>query len=109
MTKRSVTTLLALSVISASALVAPGMVMPAAAQVDFSVTVGTPPPPPRYEPVPPPRAGYVWAPGYWRWEHDHHVWETGRWMARREDYRWVADHWVRHEGGYSHMPGHWEH
>ena len=38
---------------------------PASAQVSFSLSVGTPPPPMRYEVVPAPRPGYVWAPGYW--------------------------------------------
>jgi hypothetical protein len=83
------------------------LAMPAAAQ-NFSVTIGTAPPAPQYEVVPPPRAGYAWAPGYWRWEHNHHVWEAGHWMEHREGYRWEPDHWVRHEGGYSHVPGHWD-
>jgi len=104
MMKRCVSMFLALAVISA-----PAMVTPAAAQVGFNVTIGTPPPPPRYEVVPPPRDGYAWAPGYWRWERDHHVWEGGHWIERHENYRWEPDHWVRHEGGYSHMPGHWVH
>ena len=42
---------------------------PAAArtQVAVGVRIGVAPPPPRFERVPPPRRGYVWAPGYWRW------------------------------------------
>lgn len=36
----------------------------AAAQVSVNINIGTPPPAPRYEAPPPPRGGYIWAPGY---------------------------------------------
>jgi hypothetical protein len=93
MMKRHLFTALAATAISMPALVVPAMVTPAAAQVDVSVTIGTPPPPPRYEVVPAPRAGYVWAPGYWQWEGSRHVWAPGHWIAERQGYRWVPDHW----------------
>lgn len=82
MMSRSVLTFLAATVISAPVALAPALVTPAAAQVDFNLSIGTtqpPPPPVVYEVVPTPRAGYVWAPGAWRWENNRHVWHAGRW------------------------------
>ncbi|WP_338034310.1 hypothetical protein [Komagataeibacter melaceti] len=38
-----------------------------------------PPPPPRYEVVPRPRRGYVWAPGRWVWYQRGYVWRRGGW------------------------------
>lgn len=61
----------------------------AAAAVYVEVT----PPEPRYEVAPPPRAGFVWAPG-------HYVWRDGR-------YHWVRGHWVREKHGMYWHPGHW--
>ena len=51
MMKRHLFAALAAAAISTPALIAPAMVSPAAAQVDLSITIGTPPPPPRYEVV----------------------------------------------------------
>src|SRR6185437_3696176 len=77
---------------------------PASAAVGFSISVNTPPPPPRYERVPGPRAGYIWAPGYWRWGGHRYVWIGGTWYPRRDGYvyygpRWVQSdgHWVYHD------------
>ena len=91
--------ILAAAAISTPALIAPAMVTPAAAQVDFNVSIGVPPPAPFYEVVPAPRAGYVWAPGYWRWDGGRHVWAPGHWMAERHGYHWVPDRWAHVEGG----------
>ena len=74
MLKRTVFTALAAAAVSTSALVAPAMLTPAAAQASLNVVIGVPPPAPVYEVVPAPRAGYVWAPGYYRWEGGRHVW-----------------------------------
>lgn len=41
--------------------------------VGVDVRIGTPPPAPRYEVVPPPRHGYAWAPGYWAWNGHRHI------------------------------------
>lgn len=60
---RKLALLAALGVASAGAM---SYAPTATAGVDVSVGIGVAPPPPRYEVVPPPRAGYVWAPGYWR-------------------------------------------
>lgn len=99
------------NVVIMGALIAGGVVaLPAVshAQVSLNISIGVPPPPPRVEVVPPPRVGYVWAPGYWRWEGKHHVWVGGRWVRARPGEIWVAERWVQ-EGRHWHMePGHWE-
>lgn len=82
MMSRSVLTFLAATVISAPVAIAPALVTPAAAQVEFNLSIGTTvpaAPAPVYEVVPAPRVGYVWAPGAWRWENNRHVWHAGRW------------------------------
>ena len=80
--------------------------MPAAAQIN--INIGVAPPAPRYETVPAPRSGYVWAPGYWHWEGQRHVWAPGRWMAARPGFHWVADRWEPREGRHHYEAGHWE-
>ncbi len=53
------------------------------------------PPPPRTEVVPAPRAGYVWAPGYWDWRGRRHVWVNGHWEHARRGYVYRAPTWVQ--------------
>lgn len=96
MIKHTLITALAAAAISTPALVAPAMFTPAAAEVDLNVVIGTPPPPVRYEVVPAPRAGYVWAPGHWRWDGHQHVWSAGVWVPERVGYRYVPDRWERY-------------
>ena len=80
--------------------------MPAAAQI--VVNIGVAPPAPRYEVVPAPRSGYVWAPGYWRWSDQRHVWREGRWIQERPGSHWVADRWEPRDGRHYYQPGRWE-
>lgn len=78
-------------------------------QVSIGVTVGVPPPPVRVVHVPPPRRGYVWVPGYWRWSPrmHRHVWVEGYWLRARPGYRYRPARWV-HEGHAWHFyGGHW--
>jgi hypothetical protein len=65
------------------------------------------PPPPRYEPVPPPRPDYVWAPGYWHWENDRHHWVDGHWEQHRPNERWVAHRWDQDDRGHWRLNGGW--
>ncbi|HEX2586443.1 MAG TPA: YXWGXW repeat-containing protein [Steroidobacteraceae bacterium] len=82
-----------------------GIATPAAADVYVRVE----PPALRVEPVPEPRRGYVYAPGYWDWRHGHHVWVKGHWVRERRGYHYVAPEWVDHHDGRWHMrPGRWE-
>ncbi len=79
----------------------------AAAQVNFSIRVG--PPPPMEETVPMLQQGYVWAPGYWAWNHDRHIWVRGRAMLQRTGYRWQPDRWEQRGDSYYRQPGNWAH
>jgi hypothetical protein len=72
----------------------------------ISVEVG--PPPPRAEVVPPPRGGFVWAPGYWAWRGHAHVWVAGHWMHERRGYHWVPAHWDQDGRHYHFVEGHWQ-
>ena len=82
-------------------------VLPAGAQVSVNIEIGTPPPSERVEIVPPPRPGYVWAPGYWRWDGREHVWVAGRWIEERSGYVWVPERWEPKGHRYHFVPGHW--
>jgi hypothetical protein len=81
---------------------------PGPGPVYYGVDVDVAPPPPRVVEFPAPRAGYVWAPGYWNWNGHEHVWAEGRWMAERPGYRWAPDHWEQHNGHWRLAKGHWE-
>jgi hypothetical protein len=67
---------------------------PAPAASYVSVTVGTRPPPPRYERIPSARPGYAWAPGYWNWAGARYVWVGGHWYAPRHGYVYASPRWV---------------
>lgn len=66
------------------------------------------PPPVRVEPVPAPRVGFEWAPGYWRWDGHTHVWEAGHWEHARPGHHWVAAHWEEHHRHHRFIEGHWD-
>ena len=89
MMKRSLYTFLAAAAISTTAMIAPALVTPAAAQASLSLNIGVPLPAPMpfYEAVPAPRPGYLWNAGYWRNEGGHRYWERGRWAERRHEER----------------------
>lgn len=73
------------------------------------VEVNVRPPAPRVVVVPAPRRGYVWAPGYWRWNGRAHVWVDGRWLRERRNEHWVPAHWEENRRGVWHFEeGHWE-
>ena len=44
-----------------------GLLAPVVASAQVGVDITVAPPAPRVEVVPPPRVGFVWAPGYWEW------------------------------------------
>ena len=83
--------------------------IPTEAGAAVVIEIGVPPPAPRYERVPPPREGYIWAPGYWRWEGEHHVWSNGRWKREHPGSHWVAERWEERGGRHHFEPGRWEH
>ena len=77
----------------------------ALARADINVTIA--PPPLREEVVPAPRHGYVWAPGYWAWDHNKYAWRTGTWMHERPHQHWVAHNWEHRGEHYYFSTGHW--
>ena len=90
------------------AIAAAAASLPAVGQVNFSIDIGTPPPPPRVVTAPPPRPGFVWVPGYWRWDGRRHVWTDGHWVAARPGYRYVPERWAEHDRRWRFEPGRWE-
>ena len=78
-----------------------------AASAQVVVRIG-PPAPVVERRIPPPGAGYVWTPGYHRWDGRAYVWTPGAWvLAPRPGARWVAHRWVRRNGGWVLVEGHW--
>jgi hypothetical protein len=97
------TAVLASATLSACVVAGPPPRRHAVAVVDVDVR----PPPDRVIVAPAPRRGYVWAPGYWRWNGRTHVWVDGRWMRERRGYHWVPAHWEDHGGRWHFEEGHW--
>jgi hypothetical protein len=81
---------------------------PATAHAAVGIDIDIAPPAPRVIVAPPPRAGFVWAPGYWNWNGRSHVWHEGYWVRERRGYHWVPDQWVTHGRHYHYQRGHWE-
>lgn len=75
------------------------------AQINFNIVVA--PPAPMFEAVPMMPPGYVWAPGYWAWNHDRHIWVRGHSIMQRPGYRWEPDHWEQRDGRYARQAGYW--
>jgi WXXGXW repeat (2 copies) len=76
--------------------------------VSVNVRVGVRPPAARFERVPPPRHGYLWAPGYWGWEGGAHVWIGGHWEAERAGFRFIQARWELVGAEWVFYPGYWE-
>lgn len=56
----------------------------------------------------PPRAGYVWTDGYYRWAGGRYVWNDGRWLRPpRPGMVWVPARWMRVGNGWAFQAGHW--
>ncbi len=74
---------------------------------DVVIRVGPPAPVVEHR-GPPPGAGYVWTPGYHRWDGAHYVWAPGAWVQPpRPHAHWVRHHYVRRDGGWVLVEGHW--
>lgn len=81
----------------------------AIAQVNFNIILGDAPPPVRYEIVPAPRDGYLWAPGFWNWDGSRHVWREGHWERMRPDYVYIQPQWHQENDGWRFERGGWKH
>ena len=95
-----------------SMLLAAGMIggaaIPLQSMAQVSVELNFGPPPPRYEVVPAPRHGYIWAPGYWGWNGHRHVWYEGHWEHARPGYAYRAPQWVERNGRWYHEASRWD-
>jgi hypothetical protein len=55
-----------------------------------------------------PAKGYVWVPGYYRYEGNHYAWERGRWERPPHPHaKWVAPRWQHRRDGYFFVDGRW--
>jgi WXXGXW repeat (2 copies) len=75
---------------------------------DVGIDIAIAPPPPRVIVEPAHRPGFVWAPGYYRWDGHRHVWVDGHFIRERRGSHWVPEHWDEHHGRYHFVPGHWD-
>ena len=95
-------------IVSLAVLVAASAVLaPAATAVPHSIDVRVGPPAPRYEAVPAPRRGYVWAPGYWDRRGQQYAWTRGTWVRERPGYVYTQPAWVNDGGRYRFNRGAW--
>jgi hypothetical protein len=96
-------------VVGAAALSVTMMAVPASARPPrVYVQVGPPAPIVEVRPAVP-RRGYVWVPGYHRWDGGRYVWVPGEWRnPPRHRAAWVPGHWAhdRRHGWYF-VDGHW--
>ena len=97
------------SLIGILGLTVGALAVPATSDAHVDVIVGVAPPAARVEVVPAPRVGYVWAPGYWRWNGHHHYWVNGYWVPARAGYHWVPTHWAPYHSRWRYVPGDWAH
>jgi len=83
--------------------------LPAQAGARIYVRIGPPVPVVEVAAVAP-GPGYVWVPGYHRWDGGAYVWVGGHWAVPPHHYyhAWVPGHWVRHSRhGWYWREGHW--
>lgn len=80
--------------------------LPAFAESRVIVRIG--PPALQIEEAPAARAGYLWAPGYWRWQNRQHVWARGHWERERRGQRYESPRWEQRGERYHFAPGRWQ-
>jgi hypothetical protein len=97
------------ALLAAMALTLCALAFDAGAKVDVDLHVNIAPPPLIVEAPPPPRPGYVWAPGYWEWRGGRHHWKKAHWVRARPGYVWDPPHWVERGGAWYFVPGRWVH
>ena len=55
-----------------------------------------------------PGPGYVWTPGFYRWDGRAYAWVPGRYvLPPRARAVWVPGHWTRERHGWFWVEGHW--
>ena len=79
-----------------------------AANAQVVVRVGPPPPVIVERPGRALHAGWVWIPGYYRWNGRRYIWVPGRWAAPpRPRAIWIPGRWVPRGGGWVYINGYW--
>ncbi|MFS8086433.1 MAG: YXWGXW repeat-containing protein [Acidobacteriota bacterium] len=78
------------------------------AVAESRVVIRVAPPAMQFEEVPAARAGYLWAPGYWRWQKRQHVWVKGHWIGERRGQRYESPRWEQRGHRYEFAPGRWQ-
>lgn len=59
-------------------------------------------------PGPRPGPGFIWVPGYHRWNGTAYMWAPGRWeRPPRRRAKWVAARWEHRHGGWVFVEGRW--
>jgi len=81
----------------------------AEARTDVGIVLNFAPPAPRYEVVPAPRVGYVWAPGYWGVRGNRHYWYAGHWERHRPGYAYYPSRWTHVGNHWRYDHGYWGH
>ncbi|MCC4591527.1 YXWGXW repeat-containing protein [Xanthomonas campestris pv. cannae] len=97
---------LLLATLLGGALVGGMAAAPAHAREVVELSVRAAPPPPIVERVVV-RPGYVWMPGYWRWNGHRHVWVAGRYVVERPGYVYVGPRWEHYGPAYRFHAGYW--
>jgi|SRR5450631_844892 WXXGXW repeat (2 copies) len=93
----------------AMALAASSLGMSLATHAAVNIDIDVAPPAPRYENAPP-REGYIYAPGYYKWDEGHHehVWTKGEYQPERRGEHFVPQRWTQQNGKYHFDEGRWE-
>jgi hypothetical protein len=96
---------------SATLLAAFACLPVARAQISIGVTIGTPPPPLRYEVRPVyPGPGFLWQAGYWEPLNNRYRWQPGFWARQPyTDAYYVRPFYAHDPDGYRLHSGYWEH
>ena len=84
-----------------------GLAVPVTANAEIQVYLNMAPPPVRYEAVPAPRVGYIWAPGYWNARNNRHYWQAGHWERDRKGYHYNQPAWTQHNDRWQLERGRW--
>jgi hypothetical protein len=93
-------------IVAAGSLVS---LLPTLANAQYSAVISVAPPAPMHEAVPPPRRGYVWAPGHYEWRNSQYLWIPGHWLQARSGYEYREPRWVqRGNGEWYLVGGNWE-
>ena len=91
-----------------AALAAAVLTTPTLSLAGVDITIDTPPPAPRIEVLPAPRAGCIWAPGHWEWNGRFHTWVAGAWIVAHGTYHWSPARWEQVGPRWHFIQGSWQ-